>query len=126
MVVRHSGGRGTYEVKVELAVGLLLVEVNPSNAGIYQHFIERFFNEHLTTLEYLQYVDFLHRREDHHEALEEVKFFDHEELRGLQSSHRIDQQEGKNDDKWVTFKARFKHAMREYFTDYNYSHTPVE
>ena len=47
MVVRHgtTGNTGSYEVKVELAVALLLVEVNANNARAYQNFIETFFKD---------------------------------------------------------------------------------
>lgn len=51
MVVRHgaSGTSGSYEIKVELAVALLLVEVNSNNARAYQNFVDTFFTD-ITTL----------------------------------------------------------------------------
>ena len=63
MLVRSGQGQASSEIRVELALGLLLVEVNSTNAKVYQRFIDSFFTD-LTLLEYLQYVDFLQDRSE--------------------------------------------------------------
>lgn len=44
----------------------------------------------------------------------------------FQNSNRIESREGQESERWVNFKTRFKHSMRDYFTDYRYSQTPIE
>ena len=115
-----------FEIKLELALGLLMVELDNNNFKLYETLMTNFLMDK-TIIDYLKFIQFVHKdKKEFMHQLEELRLFDEEQLSEIHRSKKIEEFVVSTYEKTITIPYKNKKRIGELFREYKTTKTPVE
>ena len=115
-----------FEIKLELALGLLMIDIDNNNFRVYETLMTNFLMDK-NIVDYLKFIQFVHKEKNEFiEQIKELKIFDATQIALIEKSKKIEEKNISSCEKLIVIKQKNKRRLGDIFREYRTTKTPVE